>query len=59
MPPHRPRAFGEEVDRRIEALAAKGLGARALRRLLTAEWTEISLSLVSKRLRQVRREGGR
>jgi len=59
LPPHRPRVFGKDVDRRIEALAGEGLGARSIHRLLTAEGIKISLSSVSKRLQQIRRGGER
>lgn len=58
LPPHRPRVFGKEVDRKIKALAEKGLGARAIHRLLREQGIHISLSSVSKRLAEARQGRG-
>lgn len=57
LPPHRPRAFDEAVDHRIEALMQEGLGARAIRRVLRMDGIEISLSTISKKLQQFRSWG--
>ena len=56
-PPHRPRVYGEMVDGEIRALAAGGLGARAIHRLLKGQGIGISLSAVSKRLQRYRLTG--
>jgi len=56
-PPHRPRVYGEMVAGKIRALAAGGLGARAIHRLLKGQGIGISLSSVSKRLQRYRLTG--